>query len=387
MARAFALLYGAGATLVLVTMALSSSDSASIGIVAPPIVAYGVVLLMLIGYERLPEWLFPLLPAFGSVLVTIIALSASTATFNAYSLLYFWVVVSAFYFFDWRRAAPSLALCAVGYALVLLDHGGASDRVTYWVAGIGTLAVTGLLLGLLRERVERLVGALRESDLVKTTILRSASHDLRTPLTAIIAAGESTASPSLDVDSRKELSSVVVHEAERLSDLVDNLLDISKIEGGAAAPRQTWCSIEEVIEAALERMGERGDRLEIDSEEGLPPIWADAAQLERAFTNLFENSSRFSPDAGVEVAIASDPNGDRVIVRVSDRGPGISSAERERIFEPFYRGRADGKAHRGPGLGLAIVKGFIEANGGTVRAESNAGPGATFVVELPAGSD
>jgi signal transduction histidine kinase len=389
MARAFALLYGAGATLVLVTLALSS-DKATVGLVAPPIAAYGVVLLTLIGFDRLPLWLFTALPGFGAVLVTIIALSATTETYNAYSLLYFWVVVSAFYFFGWQQAAPSLALCAIGYGLVLLDHSEASERLMYWVAGIGTLAVTGLFLGLLRRRVERLVRALRESDLLKTTILRSVSHDLRTPLTAIIAAGESTGSPSLDAGSRRELSSVVVHEAVRLSDLVDNLLDISKLEAGAAVPRQTWCSIEEVIEAALERMGERGDRLEITtSAEGLPPIWADAAQLERAFTNLFENSSRFSAEAAVEVVIGtrSDPGGDRVVVSVSDHGPGFETTERERIFEPFYRGRADGNAHRGPGLGLAIVKGFIEANGGSVRAESRAGQGATFVVELPVGAE
>jgi two-component system sensor histidine kinase KdpD len=267
--------------------------------------------------------------------------------------------------------------------LALLHHDDASDRLMYWVMGVGTLVVASLLLGLLRERIERLVSALRESDLLKTTILRSVSHDLRTPLTAIIAAGESTGSQSLDAETRRELSALVVGEAERLSELVDKLLDISRLEGGAAAPRQAWCSIEEVIEAALERIRDRGDRFEITGDRDLPVVWADAAQLERAFANLFENSTRFGGAAPVEVALGME--GDRVVVRVSDSGPGVASADSERIFQPFYRGSADGGGSHGPGLGLAIVKGFIAANGGSVRVESEPGQGATFVVELPLG--
>jgi signal transduction histidine kinase len=383
MARAFALLYGAGATLVLVTLALSSSDRASPGLVGPPIAAYGVVLLTVVRHDRLPLWLFRALPTFGAVLVSILAFSAATETFHAYALLYFWVILSAFYFFDWRHALLSLALSAAGYALALLHHDDASDRLMYWVMGVGTLLVASLLLGLLRDRIERLVRALRESDLLKTTILRSVSHDLRTPLTAIIAAGESTGSQSLDAETRRELSAVVVGEAQRLSELVDKLLDISKLEGGAAVPRQSWCSVDEVIEAALERIRDRGDCFEITGDRDLPLVWADAAQLERAFVNLFENSSRFAGASPVEVSLVME--GDRVVVRVSDSGPGVASADSERIFEPFYRGSVDGRGSYGRGLGLAIVKGFIAANGGSVRVESQPGQGATFVVELPLG--
>jgi signal transduction histidine kinase len=381
MARAFALLYGAGATLVLVTLALSSSDRASPGLVGPPIAAYAVVLLTVVRNDRLPLWLFQALPPFGAVLISILAYSAATETFHAYALLYFWVILSAFYFFGWRHALPSLALPAAGYAVALLHHDDASDRLMYWVMGVGTLLVASLLLGLLRERIERLVRALRESDLLKTTILRSVSHDLRTPLTTIIAAGETTGSQGLDAETRRELSALVVGEAERLSELVDKLLDISKLEGGVAAPRQAWCSIEEVIEAALERIRDRADHFEITGDRDLPVIWADATQLERAFVNLFENSSRFAGAAPVEVSLVME--GDRVVVRVSDSGPGVASADSERIFEPFYHGSVDGSSSHGLGLGLAIVKGFIAANGGNVRVESKPGPGATFVVELP----
>jgi two-component system sensor histidine kinase KdpD len=112
-----------------------------------------------------------------------------------------------------------------------------------------------------------------------------------------------------------------------------------------------------------------------------PPVRVDAAQLERALVNLFENASRFSGDQPVEISAASS-DGD-VVVRICDRGPGIPEEERERVFEPFYRGSEGQGSHAGSGLGLAIVKGFIEANGGRVWAESP-GEGATFIVHLPA---
>jgi signal transduction histidine kinase len=380
MARAFALLFGAGGTLVLATLALPSSSDRSIpGLIAPPIAAYGVVALMLVGFDRLPLWLFRSLPGFGAVLITVVCLSGGAGAFNAYALLYFWVVVSAFYFFTWWYAAPNLAVAAAGYAVILLHYDEASDRLLYWIMGVSTLVVTSLLLALLRERIERMLGTLRESDLLKTTILRSVSHDLRTPLTTIMAAGEASGSLSLDPDRRREVASLIVGEAERLSGLVDRLLDISRLEGGAAKPQRTWCSLEEIVEVALERMPDGGNRFRVKLAGSPPPVWADAAQLERAFANLFDNSKRFGGESPVEVTLEAVD--DRVVVRITDRGPGIDAADRERIFEPFYRGRADG-GHQGAGLGLAIAKGFIEANGGRIRVES-VRPGTTFMVELP----
>jgi signal transduction histidine kinase len=382
MARAFALLYGAGGTLVLVTVALSSSDDRFIpGMVGPALVAYGVVALTLVGLDRLPLLLFEALPGFGALLITIVAVSSDVSSFNAYALLYFWVVVSAFYFFDWKRAAPALVLCAGGYALALFVHDGAQYPLLYWVMGAGTLTIAAVLLGALRHRLEQLVGGLRESDQLKTTILRSVSHDLRTPLTAIIAAGESSASPRLDDDSRDELASVIVGEGQRLSELVDNLLDVSRLEAGSAKPRRTWCSVEEVVETVLERAPLRGDGFDVEAAPALPSILADAAQLERAFANLFENASRFSGTDPVQVRLARD--GEQVVVHIADHGPGVEPVERDRIFEPFYRGRANGHGHQGPGLGLTVARGFIEANGGSVRVESTPTGGATFVVELP----
>ena len=216
--------------------------------------------MVLVG-GRLPRGFFPWLPMWGAVLVTVVAVSAGTASFHAYALLYFWVVVSAFYFFSWWQAAPNLALVAVGYAVVLIRHDDAPDRLLYWIMGISTVLVTAVLLAVLRDRIGRLVVALRESDHLKTTILRSVSHDLRNPITAIMAAGEATASTQLDdPERRRELASVITGEAGRLSSLVEKLLDMSRLEGGVAVPQRISCSVEEIVDSALERMPDAGVR-------------------------------------------------------------------------------------------------------------------------------
>jgi two-component system sensor histidine kinase KdpD len=232
---------------------------------------------------------------------------------------------------------------------------------------------------LLGEVVE--TRALRRADVVKTTLLRAVSHDLRTPLTAIVAAGEAIASPTLTDEEQRELGSVITAESTRLSRLIDNLLDLSRLEGGAADPRPQWCSIEEVINSAVDDLRLRPDRLSLSLDPNLPLVRADAAQLERAFANLLENGVRYS--GGHPVSVRARVTGGRLLVRVVDRGPGIPPAQRDRVFEPFYRAGSSSAGHRGSGLGLAIVRGFVEANGGKVWVESLPGQGTSFVVELP----
>jgi two-component system, OmpR family, sensor histidine kinase KdpD len=233
---------------------------------------------------------------------------------------------------------------------------------------------------LLAEVVE--TRALRRADVVKTALLRAVSHDLRTPLTAIVAAGEAIASPTLTDDERRELGSVITAESTRLSRLIDNLLDLSRLEGGAADPHPQWCSIDEVINAALDDLRLPPERYSLALDADLPLVRADAAQLERAFANLLENGARYS--GGHPVSIRGRVTGGRLLVRVVDRGPGIPPAQRDRVFEPFYRAGTASAGHRGSGLGLAIVRGFVEANGGRVSVESLPGQGTSFVVEFPA---
>jgi two-component system, OmpR family, sensor histidine kinase KdpD len=230
-----------------------------------------------------------------------------------------------------------------------------------------------------REVVE--TSALRRSDVLKTALLRAVSHDLRSPLTAILTAAGALSSASLAVDERAELVADIGGEAERLSRLVDNLLDMSRLEARVAEPRVEWASVEEVVFAAIDDIALPVGTFSLAIDADLPLIRADAAQLERAFANLFENSARYA--GGHPVSVRARAVGPRILVRVVDRGPGVPSAEQARIFEPFYRARGADNGHRGSGLGLAIVRGFVEANGGRVWVESLPGQGATFVIELP----
>ncbi len=219
--------------------------------------------------------------------------------------------------------------------------------------------------------------ALRRSDELKTALLRSISHDLRTPLTSIIAGGSALSSATLTEGERVELSEAIVGEGKRLSRLVENLLDMSRLEAGKAEPHREPVDLSEVFDAAREGVGDSGSiRLAIDPD--LPMIDADAAQLERAFANLLENAIRYSN--GRPVSVKSRLVGGNIVVRVVDQGPGIPESEWQRIFEPFQRGDA---TNAGSGLGLAIAKGFVEANGGKIAIESMPGQGTSFVVTLP----
>jgi two-component system, OmpR family, sensor histidine kinase KdpD len=231
---------------------------------------------------------------------------------------------------------------------------------------------------LLGNRVE--AAALRRTDVLKTALLRAVSHDLRSPLTAIRTAAEPLRSGSVGNAEREELAGVVIGESERLSRLIDQLLDLSRLEAGAAEAQLEACDLAEVIRAAVDELRAPEDAFRLQLPE-LPLIEADAAQLQRAFVNLLENSKRYSGEH--PVLVRAQALHDRVLVRVVDRGPGIPQAQRERVFEPFYRSGTDTTGHRGSGLGLAILRGFVEANGGQVWVESLPNQGTTFVLEFP----
>jgi two-component system sensor histidine kinase KdpD len=217
--------------------------------------------------------------------------------------------------------------------------------------------------------------ALRRSDVVKTALLRSVSHDLRSPLTAIVASAEALEG---DDPEARGLAEGIAREGRRLARLVDDLLDLSRLEGDSAPPRRVPFALDEVLEAAVASLPP-DTPVQMEIEEGLPMIQADPAQLERAFANLLDNA-RVHGGRG-PIGVRARRAGHRIRVRVSDHGPGIPAGALERVFEPFHQ-EHDGRSG-GAGLGLAIARGFVEANGGTLRAESLPGQGASFVVEFP----
>ncbi len=233
---------------------------------------------------------------------------------------------------------------------------------------------------LAREALE--AETLRRSDAMKTAVLRAVSHDLRTPLMAILTSASALARDDLALarEDRSELATTILGEAGRLDRLVANLLDLSRLQAGAAQPEPGVWTVDDLVVQALDDVGEAGRRVEVALPEEAPTVRADADQIERVLVNLIENALKYSPaQEPVHVQVATTAS--EVLVRVVDHGPGVARADLERIFEPFQRA-SDGAVH-GAGLGLAIARGFADANGGRVWAESREGQGSTFVLALP----
>jgi two-component system sensor histidine kinase KdpD len=236
-----------------------------------------------------------------------------------------------------------------------------------------------------RERVmaqSAEVEAAHRADVAKTAVLHAISHDLRSPLTGITTAAGGLRSEQLPAADRRELVSVIEGEAVRLSRLVDDLLDLSRIQAGAVNPLPDWCDLHDtVVSAANSVLAAGGDHpIEFALPADLPMVQADPAQLERVFSNLIENAIKFSPN-GTPVRISGGVGSGLVTVRVIDRGRGIPPSQRAQVFEPFFHGR-DSK--QGSGLGLAICRGFVEANGGRIQMQTGTGEGTSFAVSFPA---
>jgi two-component system, OmpR family, sensor histidine kinase KdpD len=223
--------------------------------------------------------------------------------------------------------------------------------------------------------------ASRQADVAKTALLHAISHDLRSPLTAITTAAGGLRDAGIGGDDRAALETVIDEESERLARMVDDLLDLSKIQAGAVNPRPDWCDLRDVAQSAAAQVRSRypGHPIELELPDEQPLVQADAAQLERVIANLLENAVKFSPSE-TPVTISGGSGGGRVVVRVIDQGPGIPSAKQAQIFEPFFRGR---QGESGSGLGLAICRGLVEANGGRIDLQSDTGRGTSFAVSFP----
>jgi two-component system sensor histidine kinase KdpD len=218
--------------------------------------------------------------------------------------------------------------------------------------------------------------AAKRAEVIKTAVLHAISHDARSPITAIITASSALGASGLTPEERHELTDVIGSESARL---VDDLLDVSKIEARAVEPRADWCDLRDVVASAAAQVVD-GPALGFGLPPDLPLVRADAAQLERVFSNLIENAVKFSP-SGAPVRITGGTSGGRVTVRVIDTGRGIPPQHRARVFEPFFRGR--GATDPGSGLGLAICRGFVEANGGKISLQTGTDRGTSFAVTFP----
>ena len=254
------------------------------------------------------------------------------------------------------------------------------------------LAADQLGLALRREALAREATALevaRQSDALKSALLDSVSHDLRTPLASIRAAAGMLMDPAAEPppEQRHAVARTIDLEAERLNRIVRNLLDMSRIEGGALKPELEVFELEEVLEPVLERLRPvfAPGLLTVDLPAELPPVLVDAVYLDEALTNLLENAARHG-GPGVPALIRARPVApDELEVSVEDGGKGVGEADLPRLFEKFYRARSrETSSRRGLGIGLSVVKGLVEAMGGSVIAERSELGGLAVRLRLPA---
>jgi two-component system sensor histidine kinase KdpD len=227
-----------------------------------------------------------------------------------------------------------------------------------------------------------------ESERLRTALLSSLSHDLRSPLASIEGAASSLAEDSgvWQGESRRDMAETILHESRRMSRLITNLLDMVRVESGALAVHREWQPLEEALGVALLRVEERLSEHQVitDLPDALPLVPIDELLIEQVFINLLENAARYTP-AGTRIVVSAWTDENEVVVQVADNGLGIPPGEEETIFQKFHRGSGDnGHAPAGgSGLGLTICRGIIAAHGGeigVVRADS---PGAVFRFTLP----
>ncbi|HYP91162.1 MAG TPA: sensor histidine kinase KdpD, partial [Polyangiaceae bacterium] len=222
-----------------------------------------------------------------------------------------------------------------------------------------------------------------EAEQLRSSLLSSVSHDLRTPL-AVITGSASTllqGGPKLADSTRQELLKTVLEEAERLNRLIRNLLDMTRIESGAVKVKKEWLPLEELVGSALNRLearlAERDVHVELPRD--LPLVPCDAVLIEQALINLLENAAKYSRGA---IEVSASARGAEVVVEVADAGPGIAAGQEQRIFEKFQRASQEG-GPEGVGLGLTICRAIITAHGGRIWAQNRPGAGASFQFSLP----
>lgn len=225
-----------------------------------------------------------------------------------------------------------------------------------------------------------------ETNQLRAALFSSVTHDLRTPLASIKAGVTSLLSEDVahDLAQRRELLTTVAEETDRLNRLVGNIMDLAKIRAGALTPAREPAAVDELAQAAIARLRPqlRDVEVRLHVRPDLPEVYVDPVQIDQVLTNLLENAALHSPPGG-EVVVSAAPFHESVQVRIVDRGRGIPVAERERVFEAFYRGDA-APERPGSGLGLAIARAVVVAHGGRIWIEGAPGGGTSVVFELPA---
>jgi two-component system sensor histidine kinase KdpD len=260
------------------------------------------------------------------------------------------------------------------------------DALTFAAYFIIAITVGGLTAQLkAREHLAAQVQVAQESERLRKTLLDCVSHELKTPLSAIAAASQELLRQTANVqDSQilKELADEIRDGSHRLNRVVNNLLDMNRLESGVIRPKREWCDVRELLQSAVDTEHEslNGRDIRLDVPDEIPLALVDHALIEQAVAKLLANAgSHTAPNLPIEVD--AEYTNENLLISVSDRGHGIPPESTERLFEKFYRG--DDRKTGGLGLGLSIARGLIEAHGGTLTVENRDGGGARFVIKLP----
>jgi two-component system sensor histidine kinase KdpD len=230
-----------------------------------------------------------------------------------------------------------------------------------------------------------------ETERLRSALLTSLSHDLKTPLASVLGSAETlkTYASKLSETEKADLLQTIIEEAERLNRFIANLLDMTRIEAGAIAPATSLGDLAEVVGGALNRATRilSGHHVALDIAKDLPLVRIDPVLLEQAIFNLLDNAAKYAPN-GTTVTLSAKRSGDRVVLAVLDEGDGLAEADITRVFDKFYRARKEDHVRAGTGLGLAIARGFVETMGGTITAGNRTDRrGAVFTIALPVPSE
>jgi two-component system sensor histidine kinase KdpD len=244
-----------------------------------------------------------------------------------------------------------------------------------------------VLIGLILEK-EHIVEAIKYAEVLQASehlrraLLESVSHELKTPLSAVQAGVDALANQIGDSNRPRATIREVQLAVRRLHRVINNLLDMTRIESGVIQPKLDWCDVSELIQAAVDFAGESiaENPITVDADKNLPMVKVDQALLEQCLCNLLLNAASNS-EPGTKILIRARVVENRLILSVLDEGRGIPDGDLRRIFEMFYRG-AEARPG-GTGLGLSIVDGFVRAHGGQVRAANRQPHGAEFVITIP----
>ncbi len=330
---------------------------------------------------------------FGVAALTIVCLLLRPLiAYSAIALIFLLGVLMAGMVLHRRPVLLAAALSALSWnflfipPLFTLHIAKFEDVLTFATYFIIAITVGGLTAQLkAREHLAAQVQLARESERLRKTLLDCVSHELKTPLAAIGAASQELVRAAPDVQNSEALQQLAdeIHAgSRRLNRVVNNLLDMNRLESGVVRPRQEWCDVRELLESAIEIERETiaGREVQLDVAADLPLALLDHTLIEQAVAKLMANAVSHA-DGRSPIEIDAEYEVNHLVISVSDRGPGFPAETAGRIFEKFYRG--DGRRAGGLGLGLSIARGFVEAHGGTILAENRDGGGARFTIRLP----